>query len=187
MDHRSSDPTTLFTNVYDFDGSDMMKQEPQNDFPQMEFVNDSGLSENVNIAPILGSQLKICKTEGFPSIKQEHHSEWCELSKTSHQPAFKRETVKRENDLNVCDNNQDSKLFNRDVTLKTEIVRNDDSSGPLVEVSGAIDCKDGIISNVTTGIYVGRVNQSVEEQSYAAEQQRPCHLKGINEIKREGM
>ena len=99
----------------------------------------------------------------------------------------KLEIVKSENDLNVCDCNQDSKLTNRMVSLKTECIRINDSSSQLVEVSGTIDCKDGIISNVTTGIYVGRVNQSVEEQSYAAEQQPPCHLESTDEIKREGM
>ena len=101
----------------------------------------------------------------------------------------KLETVKSENDLNVCDCNQDSKLTNRMVSLKTECIQTNDSSSQLVEVSGTIDCKDDIISNVTAGIGsgVGRVNQSDEEQSDASEQQPPCYLKSTDEIKREGM
>ena len=175
MDQQSSQPTTMST-----DGSDMMKQEPQNDTSQMD---DGGLNVNViNIAPIIDNKIKICKIEDVHSIKQEHHEEWCELYETSHQPA-----VKVENDLDICDGNQDSKFVNRDVTLRTKIVRADDFSSQPVEVSGAIDCKDGINSNVTAGLCVGRVNQSDEEQSDAAQQHPPGHLESTDEIQTEGM
>ena len=46
---------------------------------------------------------------------------------------------------------------------------------------------DDISSNGTVGICVGRVNQSDEEQSDAAQQQPPCHMESTDEIKREGM
>ena len=183
MDQQSSQPTTQSTIVYDFDGSVVMKQEPQNDFSQLDVMDDCGLNINViNIAPIIDNKTKLCKLEDLPSIKQEIHEEWCELYDTSHQLA-----VKVENDLDICDCKEELKFVNRDVSLKTKILRSDDSSSQLVEVPGAIDCKDGIVSNITAGICVGRVNQSDEEQSDAAQQQPPGHLESTDEIKTEGM
>ena len=187
MDQQNSEPITLSTVVYDSDGSVVMKQEPQNDSSQVDAADDCDLNENViNIAPIMGNQTGICKIEDVHTIKNEPHENWCELSE-NYQPAVKRETVKLENDLGVCDGHQDSKLTNGNVTLKTESIQTDDGTSQPVEVSGAIDCKDNIISNVTAGICVGRVNQSDEEQSDAAQQQPPCHLESTDGIKREGM
>ena len=185
MDQQSSEPTTISTIVYESDGSVVMKQEPQNDSSQMDVTDNCGLSDNVmNIAPILDNNTKICKIEDVHSIKQEYHHKWCELYETSHEPA-----VKRENDLTVCGCNQDSKLFDRDMSLKmelkTESIQTDDSSDQLIKVSGATDCKDGISTNVTAGICGSSVNQTDEEQSDAAQQQPPCQ--STDEIQTEGM
>ena len=158
----------------------MVKQEPQNGCPQMESVDDS-IKVN-NIAPISNSQTKICEIEDIRSIKQESYYNWCELSANSYRPA-----VKSENDLNVCDGNQDSKLFNKDVSVKTESFQTDDTSNHLMEVFGAIACKDNISSNVTTGIYVGGVYQTDKEQCDEAQQEPMSDLKSTNEIKTEGM
>ena len=183
MDQQSSEPTTLSTDVYDSDDTVMVKQEPQNDFSQMDAMDDCGLNENfINIAPIIDNEAEICNIEEIHPIKQEPDNKWCESSETSHQPSVKHETVKSENEVNVCDGNQDLKLTNINVSLKTECIQTDDSSSQLVEVRGAIDCKDDIIGNVTSGISVGRVNQSD-----AAQQHPPCHLESTDEIKREGM
>ena len=181
MDQQSSEPTTISTIVYDSDGSVVMKQEPQNDSSQMDVTDNCGLSDN---APIHDDKIKICKTGDVYSVKQEYHHKWCELYETSDEPA-----VKRENDLTVCDCNQDSKLFDRDMSLKmelkTESIQTDDSSSQLIEVSGAIDCTDGISSNIPAGICGSSVNQTDEEQSDAAQQQPPCQ--STDEILTEGM
>ena len=183
MDQLSSEPTTPSTDVYDFDGSVVVKQEPQNDFSQMDAMDNCGLNEKViNIAPIIDNEAEICNIEEIHSIKQEPDNKWCESSEASLQPSVICETVKSENEVNVCDGNQDLKLTNRNVSLKNEGIQTDDSTSQLVEVSGAIDCKDDIIGNVTPGISVGRVNQSD-----AAQQKLPCHLESTDEIKREGM
>ena len=172
MDQQSSEPTTQSTDAYDSDGSVVIKQEPQNDFSQMDIMDDCGLNENVlNIAPIVDNKTAICKIENVYSIKQESHDKWCELYDTSHDPA-----VKRENDFDVCDCNQDSKLFDRKMTLKMESFQTGDTSSQSIEESGAIDCKDGIISNVTGGMCGDSANQTDEGQSDAAQQQPPCHL-----------
>ena len=167
MEQQSSEPTTTSAVVYDSDGSVVMKQEPQNDSSQMDVTDDSGV---INIAPIIANKTEICKIEKVSSIKKELHETWCELSE-NYQPA-----VKREKGLSVCDGNQDLKQVNRNVSLKTETIQTDDSSSQLVDIPGAIDSKDDISNNVTPGINVGRVNQSDEEQSDAAQQQPPCHL-----------
>ena len=185
MDQQSSEPTTISTVVYESDGSVVMKQEPQNDSSQMDVTDNCGLSDKVmNIAPILDNNNKICKIEDVCSIKREYHHKWCELYETSHHSA-----IKSENDLNVCDCNQDSILVYRDMSLKmelkTESIQTDDSSSQPIEVSGATDCMDGISSNVTAGICGSSVNQSDEEQSDAAQQQPPCQ--STDEIQTEGM
>ena len=183
MDQQSSEPTTASTDVHDSDGLVMMKQEPQNDSSPMDVTDDCGLNDNViNIAPILDNKTKICKIENVYSVKQEHHHKYCELYDTFHDPA-----VKRENDLNVCDCNQDSKLFDKDMSLKKESFQTVHTSSQLLQVSGAIDCKDGISSNVTAGICGRSANQSDEEKSDAAQQQPPCHLESTDEIQTEGM
>ena len=183
MDQQSSEPTTQSTVAYDSDGSVVMKQEPQNHFSHLNVMDDCGLNGNViNIEPIVDNKTKICKIENVYSIKQEPHHKWCELYGTFHHP-----TVKRENDLDVCDSNQDSKLFKRDISLKMESFQTDDTSSQSIEESGAIDCKDDIISNVTGGMCGDSANQTDEEQSDAAQQQPPCHLEGPDEIKTEGM
>ena len=183
MDQESSEPTPQSPVVYDSDGSVVMKQEPQHDLSQMDIMDDCGLNENViNIAPIPDNKTAVCKIEDFYSIKQETHDKWCELYGTSHHPA-----VKHENDLDVCDCNQDSKLFKRDLSLKMESFQTDDTSSQSIKGSGSIDCKDGIISNFTGGICGDSANQTDEGQSDVAQQQPPCHLEGTDEINREGM
>ena len=185
MDQQSSEPTTQSTVVHDSDGSVVMKQEPQNYFSQMDVMDDCGFNEKViNIEPIVDNKTKICKIEDVYSIKQELRDKWCELYGTSHYPA-----VKRENDLDVCDSNQDSKLFKRDISLKMESFQTDDTSSQAIDGSSAIDCKDGIIKSFTGGIlvYDDSANQTDEGQSDAAQQQPPCHLEGTDEIKTEGM
>ena len=182
MDQQSSELTPLSTDVYDSDGSVVVKQEPLNDSSHV--TNAIGV---INIAPpIIDNETEMCKIENLHSIKKEPHENLCEISE-SYQPAVTHETVKSEDEVNVCDGNQDSKLTNRNVSLKTEYIQTDDSTSQLVEVSGEIDCMDDISSNGTVGICVGRVNQSDEEQSDAAQQQPPCHLESTDEIKREGM
>ena len=204
MDHQSSELTKRSPGVYGSDGSAMVKQEPQNDYLQMESVNDSS-GEVINIAPVI-EQTEICKIEDIHSMKQE-------ISETTHQPA-----VEAESDLNVCDSNEDSKLFDGDVSAKTDNIQTDDSSGQLMEVSGAIDCRNDIIGNVTAGINVGGVNQTDdsssqllevpgtidckddiisngtvgmnqtdEEQSDAVQREPFCDLECTDEIKTEGM
>ena len=183
MDQQSSEPTTQSTDAYDSNSSVVIKQEPQNDFSQMDIIDDCGLNGNVlNIAPIPDNKTAICKIGDVYSIKQEPHDKWCELYGTSHHPA-----VKRENDLDACDCNQDSKLFKRDISLKMESFQTVNTSSQSIDVSGAIDCKDGIINNVTGGMCGDSANQTDEGQSDAAQQQPPCHLKGTDEIKTEGM
>ena len=185
MGQQSSESTTQSTIVYDSDGSVVMKQEPQNHFSQLDVMNDCGLNENVlNIEPIVDNKTKICKIENVYSIKQEPHDKWCELYGTFHHP-----TVKRENELDVYDCNQDSKLFKRDITLKMESFQTADTSSQSIEESGAIDCKDGIINNFTGSILVcgDSANQTNEGQSDAAQQQPPCQLEGTDEIKTKGM
>ena len=158
MDQQSSEPTTQSTVAYDSDGSVVMKQEPQNDFSQMDIMDVCGLNENVlNIATIPDNKTAICKIGDVYSIKQEPHDKWCELYGTSHHPA-----VKRENDLDVCDYNQDTKLFKRDISLKMESFQTANTSSQSIDVSCAIDCK-------------------------AAQQQPPCHLESTDQIKTEGM
>ena len=96
MDQQSSEPTTLSTDVYDSDGSVMVKQEPLNDSSHMDSVDDCGLVENViNIAPSIDNQTGICRIEYICSIKKEPHEKWCELSE-NYQPVVKLERVKLE-------------------------------------------------------------------------------------------
>ena len=180
MDHQTSEPTTRYTDVYGSYGSAIVKQEPQNDYLQMESVNDS--IEVSNIAPIVNNQSEICKIEDIYSITLESYYKWCEISENSFHPA-----MKAENELNVCDGNQVSERFNRDVSVKTESIETDNTSSLLMGVSGAIDCKDDISSNVTSGICVGGVNQADEKQSDQA-QEEPCSdLESTEEIQTEGM
>ena len=54
--------------------------------------------------------------------------------------------VKCENDSNIFDSQLSTKIV-RSESLKTGIVQDDDRLSQLREVSGAIDCKDGINSN----------------------------------------
>ena len=197
MDQQSSEPTTPSPIGYASDGSVVMKQEPQNESSQVDAVNDCVLSDNViNIAPFLENQTEVCKIEDVHSVKQETLCNWCKSSESDHQLA-----VKQENDLDVCDGDQDSKIvntaLNRDVSLKTEMVQTEDSSSQLVEIAGAIDCKDDIIDNVTPD----RGNQSDQEQGdeeHGDEEQGdeeqgdelhqpPSDLESTDEIKREGM
>ena len=180
MNYQTSEPTTRYTDVYGSDGLAMVKQEPQNDCPQMESVDDS-IKVN-NIAPFFNSQTKICEIEDIRSIKQESYFNWCELSVNSYHPA-----INSENDLNVYDGNQDSKLFDSNMSVKTESFQTDDTSNHLMEVFGAIACKDNISSNVTTGICVSRMYQTDEEQCDEAQQEPMSDLKSTNEIKTEGM
>ena len=177
MDPQTSEPTTISTDVYGSDGSAIVKQEPQNDYPQME-----SSSEVINIAPIINNQTKICKILEVHSIKQESYNQWYEFSKNSYPPV-----MKAENDLKVCDSNKSLKLFNKDLSVKTEIIQTDDTSSPLMEVSGAIDCKDEIINDVTAGMRVGRVNQTHKEQSDATQLQTFYDPESTDETQAKGM
>ena len=162
MDLQISETTARSTDVYGSDGSAMVKQKPQNDYPQMESVNDS--IEVINIAPTINSQTEICKIEEVHSIKQESYNQWWEFSENYYPPA-----VKVENDLNVCNDNQYSKLFDGDMPVKAENIQTDDSSIQLMEISGSKYCKDEIINDVTSGICVGKVNQTGDTSSQLME------------------
>ena len=178
MDQQSSEPTTISKDDYDSDGSVVLKLEPLNDFSEMDVTDDSGV---INIAPIIDNKTEICKIEEIYSIKKEPHEKWFELSE-NYQPA-----VESNIDFHVCDGNQNLMLAYRDVSLKTESIQTDDSSSQLVEVSGVIDCNEGVRKNGSPSICVGRLNQSDEKLSDAAPQQQPCHLQSTDEIKRKGM
>ena len=92
--------------------------------------------------------------------------------------------VKCENDSKVGDSQLSIKIV-RCESLKTGIVQDDDQLSQLREVSGEIDCKDGInISNHEQS--VDTALQTDEEQYDVAHHER-FGDSGINEdIKREG-
>ena len=86
--------------------------------------------------------------------------------------------VKYENDSKVCDSQISIKII-RCESLKTGIVQDDDQLSQLREVSGEIDCKDGIISS-NHEKSVDAVPQTGEEQNPAAHHER-FGDSGINE------
>ena len=92
----------------------------------------------INITPTVDSIEEKCKIEDTLNVIPEFHIDRCALFETSSLPA-----VKCENDSNVCDSQRSTKIV-RCESLETGIVQDDDQLSQLREVSGAIDCKDGI-------------------------------------------
>ena len=108
----------------------------------------------INITPIVDNIEEKCKIEDTLKVKPEFHIKGCALFETSSLPA-----VKCENDSDVFDSLLSTKIV-RCESLKTGIVQDDDQLSQLREVSGVIDCKDGIISNND----FGAVMETGEEQ-----------------------
>ena len=185
MEHQNL--ITTSTSLTGSDGSSVViKQEPKDSYSQT-VDNHSILGCDIkdmdipiiNITPIVGDIGDKWKIEDTLNVKPEFHINRCTLFKTSSLPA-----VKCENDSIVCDSQLNIKIV-RCESLKTEIVQDDDQLSQLREVSGAIDCKDGIISN-NHEKSVDAVLQTGEEQNPAAHHER-FGDSGINEdIKREG-
>ena len=109
----------------------------------------------INITPIVDNIDEKCKIEDTLKVKPEFHLKGCALFETSSLPA-----VKCENDSKVFDSQLSTKTV-RSESLKTGIVQDDDQLSQLREVSGAIDCKDGINSNNDD---FGAVMETGEEQ-----------------------
>ena len=109
----------------------------------------------INITPIVDNIDEKCKIEDTLKVKREFHLNRCALFETSSLPA-----VKCENDSKVCDSQLSIKIV-RCESLNTEIVQDDDQLSQLREVSGAIDCKEGINSNNHD---IGAVIETGEEQ-----------------------
>ena len=172
MEHQNL--ITTSTSLTGSDGSSVViKQEPKDRY-----------SQTVDNHSILGCDIKdmdipIINIEDTLNVKPEFYINRCALFETSSLPS-----VKCENDSKVCDSQLNIKIV-RCESLKTGIVQDDDQLSQLREVSGAIDCKDGIISN-NHEKSVDAVLQTGEEQNPAAHHER-FGDSGINEdIKREG-
>ena len=182
MDHQN----LITTSTSGSDGSSVViKQEPK-DSQTVDYnhttdgrdIKDMDIPI-INIIPIVGNVDEKCKTEDTLKVKPEFHIKGCALFETSSLPA-----VKCENDSKVFDSQLSIKIV-RCESLKTEIVQDDDQLSQLREVSGAIDCKDGIDCN-NHEKSVDAVLQTGEEQNHAAHHER-FGDSGINEdIKREG-
>ena len=129
------------------DGSSVViKQEPEDSCSQVSV--DSHATDGrdikelvINITPIVDNIKEKCKIEDTLKVKPEFHIKGCALFETSSLPA-----VKCENDSKVFGSQTSIKIV-RCESLKTRIMQDDDQLSQLREVSGAIDCKDGIISN----------------------------------------
>ena len=185
MEHQS-----LITTSTSLTGSDsssnVIKQEPKDSYLQTvdnhstdgRDIKDMDIPI-INITPIVGDIDVKCKTESTLKIKPEFHIKGCALFETSSLPA-----VKCENDSKVCDSQLNIKIV-RCESLKTVIVQDDDHLSQLREVSGAIDCKDGIDSN-NHEKYVDAVLQTGEEQNPAAHHERFGDSGNNEDIKREG-
>ena len=139
----------------------VIKQEPEDNCPQAvdNYAADGRDIKEldvpvINITPIVDNIDEKCKIEDTLKVKPEFHLNRCALFETSSLPA-----VKCENDSKVCDSHLSIKIV-RCESLKTGIVQDDDQLSQLREVSGAIDCKDGIISNND----FGAVMETGEEQ-----------------------
>ena len=147
------------------DGSAVViKQEPEDSCSQVSV--DSHATDGRDIKeldnPVINITLPIvdnieekCKIEDTLKVKPEFHHNRCALFETSSLPA-----VKCENDSKVCDSLLSTKIV-RCESLKTGIVQEDYQLSQLREVSGAIDCKDGINSDNDD---FGAVIETGEEQ-----------------------
>ena len=183
MEHQSL--ITTSTSLTGSDGSSIViKQEPKDSYSQTvdnhstygRDVKDMDISI-INIMPIIGNVDKKLKIEDTLKVKPEFHREGCALFEASSLPA-----VKCDYDSKVCDGQLNIKIVKCE-SLKTGIVQDIDPLSQLREVSGAIDCKDGIISK-HHGKSVDVVLQTGEKQNPAAQRFGDS---GINEdIKREG-
>ena len=185
MEHQSL--ITTSTSLTGSDGSSVViKQEPKDSYSQTvdkhstdgRDIKDMDIPI-INITPIVGNVDEKFKIEDTLKVKPEFHIKGCALYETSSLPA-----VKCDYDSKVCDSQLNIKIV-RCESLKTGIVQDDDQLSQLREVSGAIDCKDGINSN-NHEQSVDAVLQTGEEQNPAAHHER-FGDSGINEaIKREG-
>ena len=183
MEHQS----LITTSTSGSDGSSIViKQEPKDSYSQTvdnhttdgRDVKDMDIPI-INITPIVGDIDEKCEIEDTLNVKREFHLKGCALFEASSLPA-----VKCENDSKVCDSQLNIKIV-RCESLQTGIVQNDDQLSQLREVSGAMDCKDGIDSS-NHEKSVDAALQTDEEQTGAAHHER-FGDSGINEvIKREG-
>ena len=185
MEHQSL--ITTSTSLTGSDGSSVViKQEPKDRYSQPvdNYSNDGCDIKDmdipiINITPIVGNVDEKFKIEDTLKVKPEFHIKGCALYETSSLPA-----VKCDYDSKVCDSQLNIKIV-RCESLKTGIVQDDDQLSQLREVSGAIDCKDGINSS-NHEKSVDAVLQTGEEENSAAHHER-FDDSGINEaIKREG-
>ena len=177
----------ITTSTSGSDGSSVViKQEPKDSYSQTvdnhstdgRDIKDMDIPI-INITPIVGNIDEKCKIEDTLKVKREFHIKGCALFETSSLPV-----VKCENDSKVCDSQLNIKIV-RFESLNTGIVQDDDQLSQLREVSVAIDCKDGIISN-NHEKSVDAVLQTGEEPNPAAHHER-FGDSGINvDIKREG-
>ena len=176
---------TTSTSLTGSDGSSVViKQEPKDSYSQT-VDNHSIIGCDIkdmdipiiNIIPIVGNAEKNLKIEDTLKVKPEFHREGCALFEASSLPV-----VKCDYDFKFCDSQLNIRIV-RCESLKTGIVQDDDQLSQLREVSGAIDCKDGIDSN-NHGKSVDVVLQTGEKQNPAAQRFGDF---GINEdIKKEG-
>ena len=185
MEHQSL--ITTSTSLTGSDGSSVViKQEPKDSYSQTIDNNSTDGRDIkdmdipiINITPIVENIDEKCKIVDTQKVKPEFHLKSCALFETSSLPA-----VKCENDSKVCDSQLNIKIV-RCESLKTGIVQDDDQLSQLREVSGVIDCKDGINSD-NHEKSVDAVLQTGKEQNPAAHYER-FGDSGINEdIKREG-
>ena len=182
MEHRS----LITTSTSGSDGSSVViKQEPK-DSQTVDYnhttdgrdIKDMDVPI-INITPIIGNVDEKFKIEDTLKVKPEFHLKGCALFETSSLPA-----IKCENYSKVFDSQLSTKIV-RCESLQTGIVQDDDQLSQLREVSGAIDCKDGIISS-NHEKSVDAVLQTGEEQNPAAHHERFGNS-GINEdIETEG-
>ena len=179
MEHQSL--ITTSTSLTGSDGSSIViKQEPKDSYSQTvdkhstdgRDIKDMDIPI-INITPIVGNVDEKFKIEDTLKVKPEFHIKGCALYETSSLSAVKCENYSRGTKIVRCE------------SLKTGIVQDDDQLSQLIEVSGAIDCKDGITSN-NHEKSVDAVLQTGEEQNPAAHHEK-FGDSGINEdIKREG-
>ena len=185
MDNQSSIKTsTSFTGS---DGSSVViKQEPKDSYSQAvenHTIDGCDIKDMeipiINITSIVGNTDEKYKVEDTLEVKPEFHIKECALFEASSLPA-----VKCENDSKVCGRQLNIKIV-RCESLKTGIVHDYEQLSQLREVSGAIDCMDGIISsNHEKSVDV--VLQTGEEQTPAAHHDRFGNSGISEDIKKEG-
>ena len=185
MEHQSL--ITTSTSLTGSDGSSVViKQEPKDSYSHTvdnQTTDGCDIKDMdipiINITPIVGNVDEKFKIEDTLNVKREFHLKGCALFEASSLPA-----IKCENYSKVFDSQLSTKIV-RCESLQTGIVQDDDQLSHLREVSGAIDCKDGINSS-NHGKSVDAVLQTGEEQNPAAHHERFGNS-GINEdIKRKG-